>query len=174
MARLCASLRTSLPVVQPPRNPQPESIARSPYEAIVNSFPQKGKKPGLSAVVQPACDLRGDPTLGGDEGVGAQAFDREGTGHDRLPLAELGKEVGRELVIRLRKLCGPIDPGLHLLTGPSLERAVAVKLLQHGRVLVSGCLTSAVAEQVVTCETELCADEGEHGLRDGLGGLEQL
>src|SRR3954451_18145065 len=32
MARLRASWRTSLPVVQQPRNPQSESIARSPYE----------------------------------------------------------------------------------------------------------------------------------------------
>src|SRR4051812_2458797 len=32
MARLRDSWRTSLPVAQQPRNPQPESIARSPYE----------------------------------------------------------------------------------------------------------------------------------------------
>src|SRR4051812_30952698 len=35
MARLRASWRTSLPVVQQPRNPQSESIARSPYESVV-------------------------------------------------------------------------------------------------------------------------------------------
>src|SRR4051794_12600622 len=35
MARLRASWRTSLPVVQQPRNPQSESIARSPYEAAL-------------------------------------------------------------------------------------------------------------------------------------------
>src|SRR3954452_15122163 len=35
MARLRASWRTSLPVVQQPRNPQSESIARSPYEVWV-------------------------------------------------------------------------------------------------------------------------------------------
>src|SRR3954454_14498278 len=35
MARLRASWRTSLPVVQQPRNPQSESIARSPYQARV-------------------------------------------------------------------------------------------------------------------------------------------
>src|SRR4051812_41303232 len=34
MARLRASWRTSLPVVQQPRNPQSESIARTPYEAV--------------------------------------------------------------------------------------------------------------------------------------------
>src|SRR4051795_5659122 len=34
MARLRASWRTSLPVVQQPRNPQSESIARSPYEEL--------------------------------------------------------------------------------------------------------------------------------------------
>src|SRR3954454_13161133 len=33
MARLRASWRTSLPVVQQPRNPQSESIARSPYHS---------------------------------------------------------------------------------------------------------------------------------------------
>src|SRR3954464_5562383 len=33
MARLRASWRTSLPVVQQPRNPQSESIARTPYPA---------------------------------------------------------------------------------------------------------------------------------------------
>src|SRR3954451_23811503 len=33
MASLRASSRTSLPVVQQPRNPQSESIARSPYKA---------------------------------------------------------------------------------------------------------------------------------------------
>src|SRR3954468_3279968 len=36
MARLRASWRTSLPVVQQPRNPQSESIARSPYETMKN------------------------------------------------------------------------------------------------------------------------------------------
>src|SRR3954465_6932133 len=35
MARLRASGRTSLPVVQQPRNPQSESIARSPYETQI-------------------------------------------------------------------------------------------------------------------------------------------
>src|SRR3954452_25116850 len=37
MARLRASWRTSLPVVQQPRNPQSESIARSPYEVRWNA-----------------------------------------------------------------------------------------------------------------------------------------
>src|SRR4051794_1800560 len=36
MARLRASWRTSLPVVQQPRNPQSESIARSPYKILVS------------------------------------------------------------------------------------------------------------------------------------------
>src|SRR3954451_19464389 len=35
MARLRASWCTSLPGVQQPRNPQSESIARSPYEGLV-------------------------------------------------------------------------------------------------------------------------------------------
>src|SRR3954465_2203901 len=34
MARLRASWRTSLPVVQQPRNPQSESIARPPYQGL--------------------------------------------------------------------------------------------------------------------------------------------
>src|SRR3954453_13261810 len=34
MARLRASWRTSLPVVQQPRNPQSESIARTPYDPV--------------------------------------------------------------------------------------------------------------------------------------------
>src|SRR5215213_9814190 len=34
MARLRDSWRTSLPVAQQPRNPQPESIARSPYDTV--------------------------------------------------------------------------------------------------------------------------------------------
>src|SRR4051794_20508942 len=38
MARLRASGRTSLPVVQQPRNPQSESIARSPYD-LCNARP---------------------------------------------------------------------------------------------------------------------------------------
>src|SRR3954469_3371621 len=37
MARLRASWRTSLPVVQQPRNPQSESIARSPYHWVFRS-----------------------------------------------------------------------------------------------------------------------------------------
>src|SRR4051812_28958872 len=36
MARLRASWRTSLPVVQQPRNPQSESIARTPYHTIAD------------------------------------------------------------------------------------------------------------------------------------------
>src|SRR3954470_6536642 len=38
MARLRASWRTSLPVVQQPRNPQSESIARSPYEKLATGL----------------------------------------------------------------------------------------------------------------------------------------
>jgi len=34
MARLHNSWRTSLPAAQQPRNPQSESIARSPYQAL--------------------------------------------------------------------------------------------------------------------------------------------
>src|SRR4051812_766274 len=34
MARLRASWRTSLPVAQQPRNPQSESIARTPYHVV--------------------------------------------------------------------------------------------------------------------------------------------
>src|SRR4051794_13764539 len=37
MARLRASWRTSLPVVQQPRNPQSESIARTPYYLALTS-----------------------------------------------------------------------------------------------------------------------------------------
>src|SRR3954469_8168967 len=36
MARLRASWRTSLPVVQQPRNPQSESIARSPCDRLIS------------------------------------------------------------------------------------------------------------------------------------------
>src|SRR3954469_26069850 len=39
MARLRASWRTSLPVVQQPRNPQSESIARSPYHSCPSDAP---------------------------------------------------------------------------------------------------------------------------------------
>src|SRR3954451_24495144 len=45
MARLRASWRTSLPVVQQPRNPQSESIARTPYH------------PNLRAAVPAATNL---------------------------------------------------------------------------------------------------------------------
>src|SRR4051794_27395942 len=45
MARLRASWRTSLPVVQQPRNPQSESIARSPYDCpgVAARSAQKGR-----------------------------------------------------------------------------------------------------------------------------------
>src|SRR3954454_17408979 len=39
MARLRASWRTSVPVVQQPRNPQSESIARSPYNGPLTVLP---------------------------------------------------------------------------------------------------------------------------------------
>src|SRR4051812_16881446 len=42
MARLRASWRTSLPVVQQPRNPQSESIARSPYETDPSHLAELG------------------------------------------------------------------------------------------------------------------------------------
>src|SRR4051812_29103455 len=40
MARLRASWRTSLPVVQQPRNPQSESIARTPYDRLRDALAQ--------------------------------------------------------------------------------------------------------------------------------------
>src|SRR4051794_2056263 len=42
MARLRASWRTSLPVVQQPRNPQSESIARNPYQTAVHQLIHMG------------------------------------------------------------------------------------------------------------------------------------
>jgi hypothetical protein len=38
--------------------PQPDEAG----EAIVDGVSQKGKEPGLSALVQPTCDLRGEET----------------------------------------------------------------------------------------------------------------
>src|SRR3954465_2883091 len=56
MARLRASWRTSLPVVQQPRNPQSESIARSPYEAAL-CVPKKTSRSLLArAKVKSSCN----------------------------------------------------------------------------------------------------------------------
>src|SRR4051812_6757449 len=52
MARLRASWRTSLPVVQQPRNPQSESIARSPYDSCCPKLGhQYGDKRGGGASI---------------------------------------------------------------------------------------------------------------------------
>src|SRR3954469_17735569 len=56
MARLRASWRTSLPVVQQPRNPQSESIARSPYHAC-------SAEPALQAHVPSAAIDRRTPMM---------------------------------------------------------------------------------------------------------------
>src|SRR3954467_10811850 len=56
MARLRASWRTSLPVVQQPRNPQSESIARTPY--------QRSSLPGRPALSQ--LELGAGEWAGGD------------------------------------------------------------------------------------------------------------
>src|SRR3954462_2408361 len=46
MACLRASWRTSLPVAQQPRNPQPESIARNPYDIGLHTVrPQPARQP---------------------------------------------------------------------------------------------------------------------------------
>src|SRR3954454_17881109 len=55
MARLRASWRTSLPVVQQPRNPQSESIARSPYELIEPGVPGRYWHPLEDGRIQ--CDV---------------------------------------------------------------------------------------------------------------------
>src|SRR3954464_1764382 len=66
MARLRASWRTSLPVVQQPRNPQSESIARSPYDLLMSVNVTAGiaapcGRDGASAV--PGVTTTGVPTL---------------------------------------------------------------------------------------------------------------
>src|SRR3954465_15824291 len=54
MARLRASWRTSLPVVQQPRNPQSESIARSPYHLYGDSYsPGRRNRKTLPALRPP-------------------------------------------------------------------------------------------------------------------------
>src|SRR3954469_186690 len=54
MARLRASWRTSLPVVQQPRNPQSESIARSPYDRrdYEENISSEGRQAGLTGVTE--------------------------------------------------------------------------------------------------------------------------
>src|SRR4051812_7365982 len=69
MARLRASWRTSLPVVQQPRNPQSESIARSPYNSPVEAISRgyfcagsrKRRSSPLKSLLIIAAVLAGDP-----------------------------------------------------------------------------------------------------------------
>src|SRR4051794_23655504 len=49
MARLRASWRTSLPVVQQPRNPQSESIARTPYQHAARAAALHAPNPPTAA-----------------------------------------------------------------------------------------------------------------------------
>src|SRR4051812_48518085 len=62
MARLRASWRTSLPVVQQPRNPQSESIARSPYHA--HRRRSSGAAGPFSGTVSTPWSASGDRHLG--------------------------------------------------------------------------------------------------------------
>src|SRR5215204_5652400 len=52
MARLRDSWRTSLPVAQQPRNPQPESIAQSPYDTCFCG-PRLGSEAGVQDETMP-------------------------------------------------------------------------------------------------------------------------
>src|SRR3954453_24045902 len=90
MARLRASWRTSLPVVQQPRNPQSESIARSPYDTLTQepSHERAGPRPRLrrerevgalpppaaEGVAAGACRPRRDPD--GRADLGARRAER--------------------------------------------------------------------------------------------------
>src|SRR3954464_6018514 len=79
MARLRASWRTSLPVVQQPRNPQSESIARSPYDSSLSGDEGDGpeirrsrpawseRRPDVEAGVE-AAFLNAVPDVAGGDG----------------------------------------------------------------------------------------------------------
>src|SRR4051812_46840896 len=79
MARLRASGRTSLPVVQQPRNPQSESIARSPYD-----FADKTLGKVAPYGIYDPVDNRGWVSLGIDHDTAAFAVNAIRTWHERI------------------------------------------------------------------------------------------
>src|SRR4051812_16162209 len=89
MARLRASWRTSLPVVQQPRNPQSESIARTPYQAsawrsTLAFAPDKVEH--MDRLVVRQISERTNPFLGGvNVGHGGVAAERAGEETDMAP-----------------------------------------------------------------------------------------
>src|SRR3954452_13567049 len=111
MARLRASWRTSLPVVQQPRYPQSESIARSPYQnhgrVLLAHLVEGRPDPGVVVVVDPARegdartgrekDLGLGPALGGEESaaVDHRRGERAVVAHRPGPGPSGGAGVGR-------------------------------------------------------------------------------
>src|SRR3954469_8374390 len=80
MARLRASWRTSLPVAQQPRNPQSESIARTPYHtAEVAGYVVEGHVPAgaIKRLLAERPDAKGLAVPGMP--VGSPGMDVEGT-----------------------------------------------------------------------------------------------
>src|SRR3954447_16103333 len=64
MARLRASWRTSLPVVQQPRNPQSESIARTPYDIRPIDNSASGDAHGAAVTEKPGGEMTPDERQG--------------------------------------------------------------------------------------------------------------
>src|SRR3954462_7364724 len=93
MARLPASGPTSLPVVQQPRNPQSESIARSPYETAFEQ--QRAAGVGRALVVRRQFGLEKVELIVGERRPAGAGKNQRAGGPSRVVEQRLVPRAGR-------------------------------------------------------------------------------
>src|SRR3954468_14209032 len=133
MARLRASWRTSLPVVQQPRNPQSESIARNPYKTVnvLNKLPKSLQAKATRALQEIwMAETKKDALAAFDAFV-----ETYGVKYDKA-VACLAKD--RDALLAFYDF--PAEHWKHLRTTNPIESTFAT--IRHRTVRAKGCLSN--------------------------------
>lgn len=145
---------------------QPDEAADCPRQ----HFGRQPVEPGAGDKIKARCDALLDAAFGRDERIRAQALDRRDRRQDGHGIAAAGDEAPGEIVVRVCLLGfgeQPVTerPCRRALTG---KRPVSVDGAQHLHMLLAGLVPDGVADEHVTGDAELGAEEGGYRERDHL------
>lgn len=131
-------------------------------------FGQKPVQPLARVSIQLFRNPRFDPTLGGDQGIRAQAFDcRYGWQNSRRLPASRDKTLGKVLV--RPGIFSLIEKPVSQITGATArERLVAVDFAQRVHVLLAGLTPGGIGQKRIGRSAELNANIGKDFVRNHL------
>ena len=137
-------------------------------EAVGDLLGQECIEARAHCIVETAGDAGLDPALGGNQRVSAAPLDDCYPGQDDQPASAFCREAAHEILAGVRILGLGLEPGCHLACPVAREHPVSVGRAERLEMLLSRLATGGVGEQGVAADSELSADEPQHGFGNDL------